>query len=118
MSIIPVVLGPNSVLFPLLAQVSLPADTAFLVLGICRQQGAWSCPAHADILIESGCDMHTAQRGQAAQPSLGKEKKCLSCAPRNKKKLLWGTELPSRFGTSYFMLSLLPALGARYLQGL
>lgn len=85
MSIIPVVLGLNSDLFPLLAQVSLPVDTACLALGIRRQQGAWSCPACADILIESGCDKHTAQWGQAAQPSLGKEKKCLSCSPRNKK---------------------------------
>lgn len=37
--------------------------------------------------------MHTAQRGQAAQPGLGEEKKCLSFLLGTRKKLVQGTEI-------------------------
>lgn len=139
MSIIPVALGSKSGLFPLLGPGSLPADTACLALGICRQQRAWSYRAHTDTLTVPGWDTHRINTGMDLSEdwllSLAWGKKINACVVPlgTRKNYSRGTELPamippstillstfcdSKFGTPSFILPVLLVLGPCYQQGL
>lgn len=139
MSIIPVVLGSKSGLFPLLRPGSLPADTACLALGICRQQRAWSYRAHTDTLTVPDWDTHRINTGMDLSEdwllSLAWGKKINACVVPlgTRKNDSRGTELPamippstillstfcdSIFGTPSFILPVLLVLGPCYQQGL
>lgn len=108
MSIIPVALGSKSGLFPLLGPGSLPADTACLALGICRQQRAWSYRAHTDTLTVPGWDTHRINTGMDLSEdwllSLAWGKKINACVVPlgTRKNYSRGTELPAMIPPSRF----------------